>query len=225
MAEINQTDEEQIETLKNWWGENGTSLMASIAVALIAVFGWEFWQDQKQATMEEASGLYQDLLVAAAGTNGVMSSTQRTTANHLAEKLKEDYAGSIYAQFGALYKAKFAVSNNELSRAEQELRWILDGDAAAEMKIQATLRLARVLYAQENYDDALSLLETDSSGYAASFEEVRGDIYSAQGDLEKANIAYQAALEQGQAIGATNNNVLDLKMQQLKSQLADAGDA
>jgi predicted negative regulator of RcsB-dependent stress response len=225
MSEIPQTEEEQIETLKKWWSENGTSLIASIAVALIAVFGWQFWQDQQQAKLEAASAIYQDLLVAAAGTNGVMSSTQRATANHLAEKLKEDYTSSIYAQFGALYKAKFAVSNNELNEAEQELRWVLSNGAEAEMKIQATLRLARVLYAQENYDEALSLLDTDSSGYASAFEEVRGDIYSDQGDLEKANLAYQKALELGQATGAASNSVLNLKVQQLKSLLADAGDA
>ena len=39
------TDEEKAEELKAWWKENGTSVMAGIALAVAALFGWEYWKN------------------------------------------------------------------------------------------------------------------------------------------------------------------------------------
>ena len=72
MAEL-RTEEEQVQALKNWWNENGKSLLLWIAVALAAVFGWKGWQQQQAVEAENASVLYQNLLdatVSALGPQG-----------------------------------------------------------------------------------------------------------------------------------------------------------
>ena len=160
------------------------------------------------------------MLVAAGPGDGTLTSEQRSTANHLATTLKQDFPDSTYAQFAALYKAKLAVAAKNLTDAEQELQWVMDSADNADIVLQATLRLARVLYAQQKYPEALALLDNDNAVYAAAFEEVRGDIYNAQGERDKAKLAYLKASELNQqAQSPSPNPLLELKIEQLNSKL------
>jgi len=220
MAEGYESDEEQIEALKKWWQDNGTSTLATVALALILYFGWQGWQSQKQEDIVTASSIYQNMLAAVGSGNSVLTDEQRSTANHLATTLKTDFPGSTYAQFAALYKAKLAVEAKDLAAAEQELQWVMDGDAIPDIVVQAKLRLARVLYAQEKYPAALLLLDNSNAIYAAAFEEVRGDIHNALGEPDNAKLAYLKASELNkQAENPSPNPLLELKIEQLNSKL------
>ena len=55
------TDDEKVEELKAWWKENGTSVVAGVALAVAGLFGWEYWKDWKEATAAEASTLYTEV--------------------------------------------------------------------------------------------------------------------------------------------------------------------
>lgn len=220
MAEGYRTEEEQIEALKKWWAENGKSTVISIVVAVAAVFGWQGYQKQQQATVEAASAIYQNMLTAANSNNGQPSEKQLATAKHLAEQLKQDYPDSTYAQFAALYNAQFAVQADDLPSAEQELRWVLQSPALDELAVQTRLRLARVLFAQEKYQEALGELQGDATGYAASYAEVKGDILKAQGNNQEALAAYETAVQlNNSAEQPVNNGLLQIKLEQLKSTL------
>ncbi|MEE8057327.1 MAG: tetratricopeptide repeat protein [Pseudomonadales bacterium] len=217
MAESYQTEEEQVEALKKWWKENGKSTIITIVVAIAAVYGWRGWQGQQQTEIEAASAVYQNLLSV---SDGNLTAEQLTTAHHLVDTLKQDFPKSTYAHFGALYKAKFAVEKNDLEAAEKELRWVLETDTSLELTLQTKLRLARVLSAQDKYDEALAQLSVDASGYAAAFEEVKGDIYLAQEKTSQARLAYQKATELGQQEEGerpVRSSLLNMKLQQLNS--------
>ena len=215
MAESYRTEEEQIEALKKWWQDNGKSTVVSIVVAIAAVFGWQGWQQKQQADTDAASAVYQDMLVA---VNATATAEQLATARHLANTLKQDFSNSTYARFAALYKAKLAVEDNDLAGAEQELRWVLERGITPELELEVKLRLARVLYAQDRFDEALQQLQGDASGFAAAYEEARGDIYLAQDDSKQALLAYQKASELNrQAQQPVNRPMLEMKLQQLKS--------
>ena len=41
MAEGYESDDEQIEALKQWWHEHGTSTVVTVVVALACYFGWQ----------------------------------------------------------------------------------------------------------------------------------------------------------------------------------------
>ena len=223
MSEGYRTEEEQVEALKKWWAENGKSTLISIVVAIAAVFGWEGYQKQHQAAIEQASAIYQNMLTAANGSNGRPTPEQLATAKHLADTLKQDFPDSTYAQFAAMYKARFAVDGKDLATAEQELHWVLDNASMAEMQIQARLRLARVLYAQDKYEEALQQLQGDTEAYAASYAEVKGDVFKAQGKNEQALAAYEEAVElNSKAEKPVNNGLLKIKLEQLKSTMGIA---
>ena len=219
MAEGYQTEDEQVEALKKWWKENGKSTLATIAIAIAGVFGFQAWQQQQQAEVDAASAVYQNLLLATGEQNAEATMEQRLTANHLANTLKADFPSSTYARFAALHKASLAVTAKDLTSAEEELRWVLASKPSAEIAVQTRLRLARVLSAQGNHDAALQQLLGDSGANANAYEEVKGDIYLAQGNKTEAALAYQKALELSQQGDNTvSNPLLVLKIQRLAMQ-------
>jgi predicted negative regulator of RcsB-dependent stress response len=73
-------------------------------------------------------------------------------------------------------------------------------------------RLARVLAAGKRYDAALALLGNENSpGFVPTVEELKGDIYQAQGRIADAQKAYLAASAALRARGE-QSPILDLKM-------------
>ena len=178
MAEL-RTEEEQVQVLKNWWDENGKSLLLGVAVALAAVFGWKGWQQQQAVESENASVLYQNLLdatVSALGPQG--DQAQYKIAESLAEQLKNDYDSSAYAKFAATIMARVAVDNDQLDKALTELNWVLENQPTVSMYVLTSLRKARILVAKGELDQALAIVkELPVSGYEVSIAELKGDIH------------------------------------------------
>ncbi len=191
------TDEEQLQVLKNWWKENGASLVMALLLGLTVYFGFQWWQNYQQQQAEQASVIYADILeLTEAPQNGhsSLSEEQKSTVNFLVEQLQNDYQNSLYAVNASFYAAKIAVENDDLDSAEQSLQWVID-HAEASMKPLAELRLARVLLAQEKYDDALSLLKKDETGsYISLNSEIKGDIFAAKEEWDSARSAYKEAI-------------------------------
>ena len=46
MAEY-ETEEQQVEALKQWWAENGRAVLMGIGLGLVLIFGFRFWQSSK----------------------------------------------------------------------------------------------------------------------------------------------------------------------------------
>lgn len=207
------TEEEQVEALRRWWDENGRSTLVAIVLAVSAGFGWQAWQERQQQLAEAASLSYEELLQAVqlAGDED-----QVATIRHLAQGLKEDYTRSIYASFAALHLARQAVMEDDLVRAEEELRWVLTANPTEEVRMLAELRLARVVAARGNLQGAMEiLLAAEAGAYEPAYAEARGDIYLQQGERDKAIEAYEEALGLAAASGTGAGNSLQLKLQVL----------
>ena len=216
MVETYQTEEEQVEALRKWWQENGRSTVAAIALALAAGFGWQGWQDHQQGQAENASALYEEMLEALApGAPESPSSEQLTTGRHLAEKLKTEFDGSTYALFAGMHLARLAVAQDDLGTAEEELRWVLSSGASGELQQFAQLRLARVVAAAGETDEALKMLAVDAAdGFEGAYAEARGDIYLQREEPQLAREAYQQAAAAMPASGA-DSGALQLKLRAL----------
>jgi predicted negative regulator of RcsB-dependent stress response len=207
------TEEEQLEVLKRWWRENGTSTLLAVALALAVVFGWQAWRNHQASQQEAASAVYQNLLAAVEGEGSAMSSEQRATALHLADTLRKEYPDSAYASFAALFQARFAVVDKDLEGAEQALRWVVKQKASDQLAHVATLRLARVLAARGEFDAALALLADSPAGFGAAYAEARGDIHTLAGHPQQALEAYQQA--QASSADAPQSPLLAMKLAEL----------
>ncbi|SER05856.1 Putative negative regulator of RcsB-dependent stress response [Amphritea atlantica] len=189
------TEEEQVEALKNWWKENGKSLVLTIALALAVIFGWKAWQNNQRITAENAGVMYQNLVQAVALASAPQATDdQRATASHLAKSLKDEYGDTTYALFGALFSARLYVDAGDYAAALTELDWVLAQSDDSVMKTVATMRKARVMAAMGDADKAIALLDgLAEPSFSVSVAELKGDLYLQTGEVDKARAAYQSA--------------------------------
>lgn len=182
-----ETDQEQIELIKKWWNDYGKIVLVAIAIGLVAGFGWRYWIKQQNISHQQASLMYQQLLVAD-------SQNTPDTVTQMAGEMQKHYPKTEYANLANLVAAKVAVNQNDLPAALQKLQWVMNHSHLKSLQQIARLRAARILTAQQKMPDALLLLATvDDSTFQPLIDEVKGDIYVAQGDSDKARQSYQAA--------------------------------
>ncbi len=215
--DANLTDEEKLEQIKKWWGENGGSIITGIVLGLAVLFGTKAWFSYQERTAQTASNLYTVLMSA-------MESGDAAVVSQKTGVLVSEYSGTPYAALGALALAKEKIKAGDLPAAQAQLEWVLENSPSDIMRDTARLRLARVLIALENLDGAETLLGQAVTGNAFDplYTEVRGDVYVARGNIAAANQAYQEALA-ATAAGSPGQHMLELKYQSTQGASADSG--
>ncbi len=186
------TEEEQLEALKRWWKENGTSTLVSILLAVAVAFGWQGWQARQQARAESASNLFQQFLetLGAAKQGGSAAEAEK-----IATRIATEYDGTAYARFAELHLARLHVIQGDLGAADAALRTVLaETSPKDDLHRVAKLRLGRVLAARGDTEDALALLASDAANpYAGAYAMARGDVLLAAGRDSEAAAAYREA--------------------------------
>ncbi|MFA5627315.1 MAG: tetratricopeptide repeat protein [Thiohalomonadaceae bacterium] len=209
--EVYRTEEEQVDALKDWWKENGRSVIIGALIALAAVFGWRYWQDTTRLNAESASTLYQQMLMQLDGgeDRAVIETARRIIAEH---------AKSTYAALASFSLAQQLVDQNDLDGAAAHLRWVMENSKLAELHLIAQLRLARVTLAQGRVDESLQLLaQINDKNSLALVEETKGDALLAKNDRGQALRAYQAAMAASADVPG--------KQQMLQMKIDDLSDA
>jgi predicted negative regulator of RcsB-dependent stress response len=205
------TEDEELALFREWWQRNGKPLLSGGALALVVVFGWQAWQKYQVNQAQSASAVYQQLL-----ETSLVSNTQPDAGKvaELAGKLKTEYSGTHYAQYGSLLLAKVAVESGKLEDASAELKAVLDKPVDNTLAELARQRLARVLQAQGKTEDALQLLDADvEPAYLATREELKGDLLVKLERSDEALVAYEkakAALSSDAAVGGLQIKIDDL---------------
>ena len=185
------TEEEELAMIRDWWQRNGKPLITGSVLALVLVFGWKGWQNYQVEQAQGASMLYQQLLESVMPANGQPDPAQIAA---LASNLKKDYAGTTYAQYGSLFVAKVAVEAGKPDDAVNELQAVLEKPADATLEELARQRLARVQAAQGKAEEGLKLLQAKvEPAFAASRDELKGDLLLQLGRIEEARGAYESA--------------------------------
>ncbi|CAD2224017.1 TPR-like domain-containing protein [Pseudoalteromonas sp. 3J6] len=198
--EIYSTEEQQAEAIKRFFRENGLSLALGVIVGLGGLYGWKAYNQNQITTAEQASDAYTKLVE----SDSVLAS---------ADAFISENKDTQYATLAAFVAAKEAVDAQNLDLANEKLSWIVTNVDNAQLKAIATTRLARVQIAQQQYDDALSTLNAPlPEAFNANVAELKGDIYTQQGNKEQARVAYQAAVDAG---GLTSNPLLQIKLDDL----------
>ncbi|GAB2712561.1 YfgM family protein [Halomonas garicola] len=226
MAEL-RTEEEQMDAIKRWWKENGTSLVAGLIIAGAGVFGFKAWQNYQDGQAEAASLRYQQLIAETAGQDAAESADEQSLQNarSTADELVESHGGSLYAELALLLDARLAVQQDDLDGARASLEQALDDSSRGYVQGLARLRLARLDVAAGEAQQALGRLEDDVvAPLAAQRHSVHGDAYFALGQNDEARAAWQQAQalteEQGRPLyGVT------LKLDDLGSDTPDTREA
>lgn len=182
------SEQQQVEEIKKWLQDNATQLIAGLAIGLALVFGWRFWTGHQQATAQQASAGYTQMINA-------ISAGQLAAAVPKGEAIISQYGGTTYAGLSAMVLARVKAEQGDLAAARAHLEWAVKNIHQPELKNLATLRLARLLVTDNKPDEALKQLDgVAPDRYVALAAELRGDAYRAKGDKEKARVAYQQAL-------------------------------
>jgi len=184
-----ETEDQQVEALKKWWKENGTSLIVGLVVGVSALFGWRYYVEQNNVHAVHASDLYMQV---------VQSTITKNVDDKIIDfqnQLINDYSDTPYAALSALALAKVEYEKDNADAATAQLELAIKHANDDVIKQIASLRLAAVYIEQKKYDEARALLDAKHDpAYDAQYEELKGDLFSARGDVAEARAAYDKAI-------------------------------
>jgi len=204
-VDVYQTEEQQVEAIKGFWKENGTAVIAGLALGFAGFIGFNFYKDAQLAEEVATSDAYQNMMENAGKDQDAFSES--------ANKFITDNKDSSYASLTALALAKDAATHKDWSRVAEHLTTAIENATNPGVKAIASIRLARVQIQLEQYTEALATLSvTLPESFKGAIEEIKGDAYFKQGKAELARKSYQVALD---VEGQTNNAALQMKLNDL----------
>lgn len=187
MAEYD--NNEELASLSRWWAKNGTAAIIGVLIGLLVIGGWYGWGWYSNRQDAQAADLYAQV------QHGIATDNVTGGVDNIVEKLKNDYSRTPYAGAAALAMGGYYVDQNKLGKAEHELDWAMHNAKGKGIAQIATVRKARVLWAENKPDAALKLLNQDHpAAFDSLYAELAGDIHAAQGDRDAARAAYKKAL-------------------------------
>lgn len=190
-----ETEEQQVEAIKNWWKQNGTAIISGAVLGIGALIGWRGWSWHQEEQAAEASDLF--MVVQEAVNNNDIA-----TIDSKSDRLRNDYKSTPYAAIATLYEAKAQSEKGDLSGAAESLSWVINNSKQDTVKDIARIRLARVLVADNKLDEASTTINYAlPKSYSSLANEIRGDIYLAKGENEKAKQAYDQAIKESGGAG------------------------
>lgn len=188
-------EHEQSEKVRSWLQKNALGLVGGVALGLVLIGGWQWWQkrghDQQVASSERYT----------AAIKTVATDTGKAKAEIAALP-----AGSEYAALAALQLAKTQVESGHSNDAIATLRGVKTDDPGIAAVVNG--RLAQLLTDSGKPQEALKLL---AEAQDAGTLQAKGDAYKALSQPDKAREAYAKALAQLDA-GSPERRLLELKL-------------
>lgn len=190
--ELYDSEEQQVEAIKDWWKENGKAVILGGVIGLGGLFGWQYYQDSITAAKEEASQSYSQAI-------------ERLTANGTddagyVEGFISEHKDSAYAVLASLQLAKAQVEADQLDAALEQLNWAQANSSDATLAPLIAFRKARLLAQQGELDSALTeIASVKAESWAGRVAELKGDLLLRQGDKDGAYSAYTEAQQANDA--------------------------
>lgn len=187
MAAFDLEEQEQLETLKAWWKRWGNFVIYGVSALLIAVAGWQYWQNHAAKQTAEAALHYDNM-------NKALDASDMKTAREQGALLIDKYGRTPYATRGAMLLASINLQNRDAKSAKAQLEWVVEHAKEAALRDVARLRLAGLLLDEKDYEGALRQLNAaHTDAYGPRFDDLKGDVYLAEGKNGEARAAYSAA--------------------------------
>lgn len=205
--EVYQSERDQLDALKSWWRQNGKVLIIGAVLGLGSLIGWQQWQASTQAARESASLEY-DVLLADLENHNYQGVKDRGAS------ILNKFQDTPYAALTALALAKVNVESGDLAAARTYLEMVIGKKEQPQLQHIARLRLAQLLLAQDQPQQALDLLKgVDMAGFSSAYDELKGDIFAALGNSTEARSAYERAIAAMDS--AVDQSVIKMKLDDL----------
>lgn len=205
MAALDLQEQEQLDTLKSWWKENGKFITLALSVLVVGVVGWRGFQYYQSKQAHDAATLFQQF-------NEQVSSNDAKRVNDAAAALTDKFASTLYASKAALAAAQVNEQSKNLAQAKTQLTWVIEHAKEASLKDVAHLRLAAILLDEKDYAGALKHLEGEHpAAFEALYADLKGDVFAAQGKHAEAHTAYKLAFDKADAKG-NYRNLIEIKL-------------
>jgi len=200
-----QTEEQQVEAIKAFWDENGNSIIFGLIIGFAGFIGYGYYKDNKLTNELYTSEAYQSMTE--------LAESDKEAYRTAGEKFINENSDSSYSALTALSLAKDAAEHKDWTQAEKFLTTAIEKSTDAGIKAIAITRLARVQIQLEQYEQAIKTVsQTLPESFKASSEEIKGDAYLKQENIDMARNAYQAALD---ASGEKASPILQMKLDDL----------
>jgi predicted negative regulator of RcsB-dependent stress response len=201
-------EQEDLERLKAWWKNYGSSVIVGILLGAAFLAGFRFWTQHHEEQLHAAAAVYERMFQSFHGKNPA-------EAQRLGESLIDQYASTPYARMAGLLLARLHFEAGDAVKARQRLQWVLDKTDDAAVRHAARLRLARLLLDGGDKEEALVLLNVkDRAGFESEYKELEGDIRLAKGQHDAARSAYREALK-FLTVGSPYGVILKMKFDDL----------
>lgn len=159
------SDDEQLTFIRDWFKKHGQLLAVSLSVFLAVFLGAHAWQNHKKTQTENASILYERLLLNIQDHKKIDYPEQQNTA---------------YGQLAALLDAREAVNRGDVNTAVNDLTWVINHTKNSSLKQISRIRLARALLAQNKPALALKQIKIiDNSTFNPLINEIKANILKA----------------------------------------------
>ena len=183
-------EEQEINQLKDWWKENGKTIIVAFILGVGGMFGWRYWQAHQAEQIAQASAQYDALI------NSVQQDEQAKKAN--IEQFVQANSKTAYAVFALLDEAKKATEKQDFSAAEANLNQALTQSQDEVLTSIVALRLSAVQFQLGQLDNALSTLnQVKGESFNARKAILTGDIQVAKGDKVAAKNSFEQAQQSG----------------------------
>ena len=180
-------DEQQSEHFKNFYNLHKFKIFSAIAVFLVAFFAYQYLESVNQSNDEEASQLFQDVIVSKIGNIDEIKSK--------VGELQNDFSNSPYAARASIYYSKLLVETGDYTAAAKELIWASGEDIEPSIQSMANYLLGNLYLVEKKLDKAIEVAnKIITEGYIGLANDLKGDIYMALGDKENAIKSYELAL-------------------------------
>ena len=181
-------DEQQSEHFKNFYNLHKFKIFSAIAVFLVAFFAYQYLESVNQSNDEEASQLFQDVIVSKIGNIDEIKSK--------VDELQNDFSNSPYAARASIYYSKLLVETGDYTAAAKELIWASGENIEPSIQSMANYLLGNLYLVEKKLDEALEVAnKIITDGYIGLANDLKGDIYLAKGDKENAIKSYELALK------------------------------
>ena len=180
-------DEQQSEYFKNFYNFHKVKIFSAIAVFLVAFFAYQYLESVNQSNDEEASQLFQDVIVSKIGNIDEIKLK--------VGELQNDFSNSPYAARASIYYSKLLVETGDYTAAAKELIWASGENIEPSIQSLANYLLGNLYLVEKKLDEALEVAnKIITDGYIGLANDLKGDIYLAKGDKENAIKSYELAL-------------------------------